>query len=75
MDVVEFVRNMRYLKVLLKMMFSQREHQIMWRLRSINLHDQLQILDNAAGQNSGLIGDLMNFRLSGIQKVSQDYIN
>ena len=26
MDVVEFVRNMRYLKVLLKVLFNQREH-------------------------------------------------
>ena len=32
-------------------------------------------MNNAAGQNTGLIGDLLNFRLSGIQKVSQDYIN
>jgi hypothetical protein len=39
MDVVEFIRNMRYLKVLLKMLFTHREHQIVWRLRSINLHE------------------------------------
>jgi hypothetical protein len=45
MDVVEFVRNMRYLKVLLKVLFNQREHQIMWRLRSINLQDKLAILN------------------------------
>ena len=37
MDVVEFVRSMRYLKALTRVLMSKRENQIMWRLRSINL--------------------------------------
>ena len=37
MDVVDFVRNMRYLKALMKVIFSKREHQLVLRLRSINL--------------------------------------
>lgn len=41
MDVVDFIRNMRYLKALIRILFTRRENQIMWRLRSINLQDKL----------------------------------
>lgn len=43
MDVVEFVRSMRYLKALMKVLLSKREHQILWRMRAINLQEQLEI--------------------------------
>jgi hypothetical protein len=39
MDVVDFIRSMRYLKGLMKVLFSKREHQILWRLRAINLQE------------------------------------
>jgi hypothetical protein len=45
MDVVDFIRNMRYLKALIKVLFTKRENQILWRLRSINLQDKLAILN------------------------------
>jgi len=37
MDVVDFVRSMRYLKALMKILLSKREHQLLLRLRGLNL--------------------------------------
>lgn len=71
MDVIDFIRNMRYLKAIIRILFTRRENQIMWRLRSINLQENLAVFN----ESQGSLGNFINFRRSGIEKVSADYIN
>jgi len=72
MDVVDFVRSMRYLKALMRVLLSKREHQLILRLRGLNLQKQLWLMDI----NQSLIGsNFYSFRKSGIEKVHAEYVN
>ena len=73
MDVVDFVRSMRYMKALMRVLLSKREHQLVLRLRGLNLQRQLSLMDI----NQTLIGfsNFYSFRKSGIEKVHAEYVN
>ena len=64
--MVEFIRNMRYLKAMMKILFSQRENKIMYRLRQINVEDSKSLNTD--------VNRMLPFHRNGIETVSSKYV-
>lgn len=74
MDVIDYIRNQRYLKALIQILLTSRERMLLLRLRQIDISKDVEWVEKTQSQKFES-ERFSSFKRRGVDKASLEYLN